>query len=372
VRLSRVLVDEMPCTRRALRAGHITEWRATILVRETACLSLEDRQEVDRRLAGNAVRLESMGDRRLEGAARSMAAELDAAACVLRRRVAESQRRVTLGPVPDTMTRLSAELPVATGVAVWKSLSDAADSARSAGDPRSRGQVMVDTLVDRVLGTTGGGVVPVEIELVVSDEVLFGDRDEAAYLEGFARSPPSSPARWPRPQGRAVWPGCAVSTGDRAPVSWWRRTRGAGASPVASRGSSAFVTRPVALPGATRRSGTPTISSPWPATARRPVTTVRACARPATTPSKHWDGRSGSAASTCLSTTFRQRHRAAHDRDPYAGGSGVPIGGATTSWPCAARRGPAHRPRLLHPGRLSAACAQPPLDTWDTLTSRRD
>jgi hypothetical protein len=53
VGLARVLVDEMPCTRRALRQGRITEWKATILARETACLSVEDRQTVDRRLAGD-------------------------------------------------------------------------------------------------------------------------------------------------------------------------------------------------------------------------------------------------------------------------------------------------------------------------------
>ena len=100
VSLARILCDEMPCTRRALREGRITEWKATILVRETACLSLADRQEVDRRLADDLGRLERRGERELEAAARSLAAELDAAACVLRRRIAESQRRVTLRPRP--------------------------------------------------------------------------------------------------------------------------------------------------------------------------------------------------------------------------------------------------------------------------------
>jgi hypothetical protein len=149
---------------------------------------MEDRQAVDRRLAGDVDRIEAMGDRELEGSARRLAGELDAAACVLRRRVAESERRVTLRPVPDTMSRLSAELPVATGVAVFKSLSDAADSARAEGDPRSRHQVMADTLAERLLGSTGG-VVPVEIELVVSDEVLLGAREDAAYVAGFGPVP---------------------------------------------------------------------------------------------------------------------------------------------------------------------------------------
>jgi len=188
VSLGLILRDEMPFTRRALREGRITGWKATILARETGCLSLADRQSVDRRLAGDPERLEMMGDRELEGAARALAEELDPAACVLRRRIAESERRVTLRPAPDTMSRLSAELPVASGVAVLKSLSDAADAARAGGDPRNRGQVMADTLVERVLGSCAG-VIPVEVELVVSDEVLFGSRDDAAHLDGYGPLP---------------------------------------------------------------------------------------------------------------------------------------------------------------------------------------
>jgi hypothetical protein len=189
VGLARILVEEMPCTRRALREGRITEWKAMILVRETACLSLADRRAVDRGLAGDLGRVETMGIRELEGRARRLAAELDAAACVLRRRVAESERRVTLRPVPDTMTRLSAELPTATGVAVFKALSEAADSARAQGDPRARHQVMADTLAERVLGRAVGDPVPVEIELVVSDEVLLGAREDSAYLDGYGPVP---------------------------------------------------------------------------------------------------------------------------------------------------------------------------------------
>ena len=44
--LAKVLRTEMPFTREVLRAGRISEWRATIIARETACLSREDRVEV--------------------------------------------------------------------------------------------------------------------------------------------------------------------------------------------------------------------------------------------------------------------------------------------------------------------------------------
>ena len=41
---SRALAQEMPHTLRALSEGRLNEWRATLLVRETACLSVNDRR----------------------------------------------------------------------------------------------------------------------------------------------------------------------------------------------------------------------------------------------------------------------------------------------------------------------------------------
>ena len=48
--LARALVHEMPQTLAALQRGEISEWRATLLVRETACLSRADRSTVDAEL----------------------------------------------------------------------------------------------------------------------------------------------------------------------------------------------------------------------------------------------------------------------------------------------------------------------------------
>jgi hypothetical protein len=46
---------------------------------------------------------------------------------------------------------------------------------------------MADTLGSRVLGTSAG--VPVEVALVVSDEVLFGSRDDTAHVVGYGPVP---------------------------------------------------------------------------------------------------------------------------------------------------------------------------------------
>lgn len=52
-----MLRHELRFTPQALRSGRINAWRATIIARETACLSRADRVEIDRRVAGDPDRL---------------------------------------------------------------------------------------------------------------------------------------------------------------------------------------------------------------------------------------------------------------------------------------------------------------------------
>ncbi len=51
--LAKALVTEMPHTLAALQTGQLNEWRATLLVRETACLTAADRAAVDADLAAD-------------------------------------------------------------------------------------------------------------------------------------------------------------------------------------------------------------------------------------------------------------------------------------------------------------------------------
>lgn len=193
--LAKILTTEMPHTMAAFRAGRITEWRATLLVRETACLGLADRHHVDTRLARDALALEQMGDREVVSVVRRLAAELDPAAVAQRRRRAESERTVTLRPAPDTMTYLTALLPVSHGVAALAALTREADSRRAAGDDRSKGQVMADTLVERITGQTTASDVPVTVNLVISDQALLGDA-EGAQIHGHGPVPADLARQW--------------------------------------------------------------------------------------------------------------------------------------------------------------------------------
>lgn len=204
--LARALVNEMPHTLRALAAGRISEWRATILVRETAVLSAEHRTQVDAELAG---RLGDLGDRGVEREAKKLAYKLDPGSVARRARQAHNDRRVSIRPAPDTMSYVTGLLPVAQGVAVHAALTRHADSLRAAGDSRSRGQIMADTFVQRLTGQTEAPAVPVEVQLVMTDRALLGDDHTPGVLVGHGPVPAALGRSLVRPRSDAdeaqVW-----------------------------------------------------------------------------------------------------------------------------------------------------------------------
>src|SRR6476619_6222686 len=192
VRLALALTRQMPHTLAALEAGELSEWRAQIIVRETAALTSEQRTLVD------------------------------AASVMARAAKAEADRRVTLRPAPDTMAYLTALLPVAQAVAAHAALVAAADAARAAGDERGKGQVMADTVVERVTGEASADAVPVEVQLVMTDEALLGGDDTPAHLTGYG----PVPAAWVRDLLTRLHHATSPGTGDagaRAANVWLRR-----------------------------------------------------------------------------------------------------------------------------------------------------
>lgn len=202
-----IVTSELPATFAELRAGRTTEWRTMLVARETAFLSREDRAAVDAALAPH---LEGWGDKRTGDEARRAAYRLDPAGAVDRSRRAASDRHVSLRPAPDTMCRLSALLPVAEGVATYAALRAAADAATGTADGavRSRGQIMADTLVDRVTGRATTGAVPVEINLIMTDQTLFDrgtHRREPAVLAGHGPLPAALAPRLARAGDAPRW-----------------------------------------------------------------------------------------------------------------------------------------------------------------------
>jgi len=183
---AKALVHEMPHTLAALECGALSEWRATLIVRESACLTVEARRALDARMCAEIGELDGMGDRRVAARAKEIAYELDPQTVVDRAAKAESERTVTIRPAPDTMAYVTALLPMAKGVAVYASLRREADTTF---DGRSRGQVMADTLVERVTGRPADVPVPVAVNLVMSDETLLGNGDTPGFADGFGPIP---------------------------------------------------------------------------------------------------------------------------------------------------------------------------------------
>ena len=108
---------------------------------------------------------------------------------------------MTVRAAPDVMALVSALLPVKDGVAVWAVLSREADQRRrQTGDPRSRDQIMADTLVAARLLNPGRGrrhfPVSLMINVAVSDSALLGDDDGSGWVEHYGPVPGDLLREW--------------------------------------------------------------------------------------------------------------------------------------------------------------------------------
>nr|WP_237570349.1 DUF222 domain-containing protein [Mycolicibacterium lacusdiani] len=183
---ARALVHEMPHTLAALESGMLSEWRATLLVKESACLEVEDRRTLDAEMCADPETLVGKGDKRITADAMAIAYRLDPHAVVERARKAEKDRCVSVRPAADAMAWVSILLPVAQGVSFYAALKRAADTTC---DGRSRGQVMADTAVERITGRPADAPVPVTVDLVITDETLLGGDTEPARIPGYGPIP---------------------------------------------------------------------------------------------------------------------------------------------------------------------------------------
>lgn len=215
---AQILCLDLPATMTRHVAGQLSAYRAGLVATEVALLSPGDRALVDadvnpggpldlaaltqgdalaelvRGYQAEPADLSRLSDRAVRAAAASAAYRVDPGAAVRRGRHAESERYVSLRPAPDTMAILSAYLPVRQGVACLASLRQAADAARAAGDARSRGQVMADSLFARLSGAERPVELPLELQLVLTDAALLGDLVDDAQGPAPSRAPQAGTA----------------------------------------------------------------------------------------------------------------------------------------------------------------------------------
>ncbi|WP_166902934.1 HNH endonuclease signature motif containing protein [Mycobacterium sp. DL440] len=194
LKVSRILVDDMPYTLAALESGVLTEARAMIIADQAACLSPADRRAMDAELCADPDVLDGLGDRKVEAEAGRVAIRLDHDAVMERISRHQCDRTVTARPAPHGMMYLTALLTAAEGVTAYQALQAEATAAAAAsiaagGGCEGRGPLMADAFYRRVTGREVGAAVPVALNLVLSDESLLAQGSEPAVLDGYGPIP---------------------------------------------------------------------------------------------------------------------------------------------------------------------------------------
>ncbi len=85
--------------------------------------------------------------------------------------------------------RLGALLPVVQGVAAYAALHSWALARIAAGDPRTKGQLMADRLVELVTGQASADQVPVRADVLLADTTLLGMDEEPGWVAGYGPVP---------------------------------------------------------------------------------------------------------------------------------------------------------------------------------------
>jgi Domain of unknown function (DUF222) len=185
---ARALWHDLPDTLAQLTTGSLSERVAETIVTETRHLDAPTRRRVDQQLA--AAGIGDLGHAAAAALTRKTAYQADPHGYLHRGRTERRHRRVGLRPAPDTMALLTGYLPVEQGVACYAALRRAADTATAAGDPRTRDQIMADTLVERVTGQTRATDPPIELHLTLPLAALtHPDQTHTATLHGAGPLP---------------------------------------------------------------------------------------------------------------------------------------------------------------------------------------
>jgi hypothetical protein len=150
LRIARDLHAGLDGVRESYTAGRLDERKVAAVVAAAAHLDPVERAELDRRLGAHD--LATLGLRRVGDLARSIAAAVAPEKFAERARAARRDRHVTIGPAGDGMALLRAYLPVEQGVACYAALRKAVAEHWLGREPvtRTRGQIMADTLVERL------------------------------------------------------------------------------------------------------------------------------------------------------------------------------------------------------------------------------
>lgn len=175
-----LLVDDLPITRACLRRGEITEWAAKQVARELIVLDVSDRRQIDSDLSAI---LPGLSAREAGAAAKRRVLALDPHAVIARMRRAVGSRRVSVRPAPDGMAYFTVLTGLKDAISMYANLNcEARTLPREADDDRAHSQIMADRAFTRITGLADSSLVPVEIQLVMSDSTFIGGGAQSGRL----------------------------------------------------------------------------------------------------------------------------------------------------------------------------------------------
>ncbi len=160
------------------------------MVNESVCLAVDDLIVFDGEIAP---RLPGLTAKRAAKAARREVVRIDVEAARERAERNRADQRVTLMPETDGVAILQVRGPAEQLVAAQHALDSWARGLRSAGDERTIGQIMAQTLVERVTGLAHADAIDVEIQLVMDAPTMLGRTVNRSTWSATAPSHPTSP-----------------------------------------------------------------------------------------------------------------------------------------------------------------------------------
>jgi hypothetical protein len=177
-----VAVARMPQVFELFATGVISEPTVRAITAELDSLHLDDVIVADGELAP---KLPGMTTAEARRAAARVVIAIDAEAAHVRARRNRADQRVSMFPDKDGVAHLHVRGPAEQILAAYTALDTWAVGLRASGDPRTRGQIMCQTLVERVTGLKYADSCDVELNLVLDAKTLVANGDTPVELKGY-------------------------------------------------------------------------------------------------------------------------------------------------------------------------------------------
>ncbi|MBC9957626.1 DUF222 domain-containing protein [Yimella sp. cx-51] len=177
------LSTDLPGAGDLLSHGRISERAAQAVHRESDHLDPGLRRELDSDLAPVLPKASVRG---AANATRGAALSLDPDGATKRATKAAADRAAWFKPAKDGMCKIVAFLPAAQGLSAFQTLKRDVGTAMATGDidgginGRTRSQLTADLFTERLTGASVAKSTPVEVQLFMPTEQVFGDQASAA------------------------------------------------------------------------------------------------------------------------------------------------------------------------------------------------